>query len=90
MAPFVQSGAWFAHSEALLLSLLSSSKGEDRKFGIDQILKIRGDSDDGDKKPRARKTPTINMKSITLIDLINWESERIHLQFEPVRAEGNS
>ena len=79
--PLVQTWAWFAHPEPLLLPLLASSNEEDRNFGFDQILKIRGDSDYGDKKPRARKTPTINMKANSLKDLIYWENEKIH---EPI------
>ena len=33
--------AWFTHSECLLLSLLSNNDTEDRKFGVNQILKLR-------------------------------------------------
>ena len=46
--PYIRSGAWFAHPESVLVSLLASPSFEDREFGVQQILKIRGDSDLGD------------------------------------------
>ena len=81
VTPYIKTGAWFAHPEAVLLSCLGSPKREDRMFGVSQILKIRGESDLGDMKPRARRTPVLNMEATTLTDLIDWDKETIH---EPV------
>ena len=41
---YVRSGAWYAHSENVLLSLLASSIPSDRKFAVDKILKIPGNN----------------------------------------------
>ena len=71
VTPYIKTGAWFAHPEAVLLSCLGSPKREDRMFGVSQILKIRGESDLGDMKPRARRTPVLNMEATTLTDLID-------------------
>ena len=54
---YVRTGAWYAHSECLLLSLLSSSKFEDRKFAVDQILKLRGKNEYGDTSVMPRVNP---------------------------------
>ena len=37
----VQRGSWYAHSECLLQTLLSSGKEEDRRFALSAIMKIR-------------------------------------------------
>ena len=79
--PYIRSGAWFAHPEAVLVSLLASPSLEDREFGVQQILKIRGDSDLGDMQVRDRVTPFLNMDATTLIGLIDWDKDTIH---EPV------
>ena len=38
--PYAMSGAWFAHSEPLLLSLVCSPSKEDREFGVNKILQV--------------------------------------------------
>ena len=78
---YVRSGAWFAHSECLLLSLLSSSDKDDREFAVAEILKLRAESDKGDRSVRNRKTPTINLAASNMKDLIDWNKETIS---EPV------
>ena len=79
--PYVRSGAWFAHPEAILVSLLSSSVSAEREFAVDQILSVRGDSDLGDISVRERLTPLLNIEATTLIGMIDWDKEKIH---EPV------
>ena len=79
--PYVRLGAWFAHPEAILISLLSSAVSEEREFAVGQILSIRGDSDLGDMSVRARVTPFLNIDATTLIGMIDWNKEKIH---EPV------
>ena len=79
--PHVKSTAWNAHSEHVLQTMLASADREDRKFAVGQILKIRGDSEFGDRRPRARKMPKINTQATKLKDLIDWTGEGVH---EPV------
>ena len=81
VTPHVKSGAWFAHTEPLLLSLLASSDKEEREFAVDKLLELRGGAELGDKSRRERRTPNINMGARTLRELINWEQEVIH---EPI------
>ena len=81
VTPYIQSGAWFAHPEAILVSLTASTDETDRRFAVDQILKLRGDSDLGDTRKRDRRTPFLNMDATNLIGLIDWDIETIH---EPV------
>lgn len=59
--PHIRSGAWFAHSEPLLLSLLASSDQDERCFAVDVILKLRGNSKWGGKGVRTRNNPHLNI-----------------------------
>ena len=81
VTPYVCSGAWHSHHENVLLALLASPDKENRKFGIDQILKLRNGKEIGDLSVRYRKTPKLNLKATTLQDLVSWTSGDIH---EPV------
>ena len=54
-----------------MISLLASSDPKDRKFAVDQILKLRGKSEYGDMGVRPRKTPKLNMSATTLTKLIS-------------------
>ena len=60
---YIQSGAWFAHPEAVLVSLLASPVAEDRKFAVDQIFKV---------------TPFLKMDATMLTGLIDWEADTVH------------
>ena len=73
----VRSGALFAHSESVLLSLLVSSDKHDRSFAVDTIIKLRNGKEKGDKGIRIRKKPFINLKAERLRDLIDWNKEKI-------------
>ena len=81
VSPYIKTGAWFAHSEALLLTLLASDSKEERKFAVMKVLNLRGDNELGDMEPRSRITPEINLEAERCKDLINWDKEAIH---EPV------
>ena len=78
--PYALSGAWFAHSEAILLTLVSSPDIDERKFGVSKILEMRGEQDLGDSSVRPRKTPALNIDADSLLNLISW-SKDIH---EPI------
>ena len=54
----------------------------DRKFAVDQILMLRGESAYGDMSVRPRLTPKINMSEKTLIKLIPWTN--VHEPVLPV------
>ena len=78
---YVRKGAWYAHHENVLISLLASSDPQDRKFAVEQILKLRGKSEYGDMSVRPRLTPKLNMSATTLTKLISWKPGQVH---EPV------
>ena len=52
-----------SHYENVLLALLASPDKEDRKFGIDKILKLRNGKEIGDLSVRYQKTPKLNLKA---------------------------
>jgi hypothetical protein len=70
---YVRSGAWYAHPECLLLSLLASAVPQERQFAINQIQKLRGDEEYGDNSLRHRITPKLNLSATSLINLISWK-----------------
>ena len=57
--PTLRRSAWNAHSESVLLCMLTSEVLEERIFAVDKILKIRGKKKEGDSRPRARKHPDL-------------------------------
>ena len=81
ITPYIQSEAWFSHSENVLLSLLASASTDDRKFAVDKILQLRGDNDMGDSSARPRRIPKLIFSAETLQDLIEWKTGEV---FEPV------
>ena len=52
----------------------------EREFGVNHILKPRGEKEHGDNSPRARVTPKINLDATSLINLIDWKDGEV---FEP-------
>ena len=69
----VRSSAWFAHSEPILITMLSSCESAERMWAVDMILKIRGNKNKGDKNIRPRILPLLNIKADKLVDLISWD-----------------
>ena len=65
MPPYVRSGAWYSRSESVLLPLLGSHNAKDRKFAVEMILKIRGNTEFGDLTVRDRKMPKLNLQATT-------------------------
>ena len=45
VTPYIRTGAWYAHSECVLLSLLGSDVAEDRSFAIQWIFKVWGEKE---------------------------------------------
>ena len=81
VGPYVRTGAWFAHPEAVLLTLAGSSDQLERQFAVEIILKLRGGEDKGDTKIRPRRTPFLNFEATKLVDIIDWGKYSI---YEPV------
>ena len=48
VAPYVRTGAWFSHPEAVLLTLAASPVLEEREFAVQHIIKLRGTQDKGE------------------------------------------
>jgi len=74
--PTVRRSAWYAHSEAILQTLLCSEDQKERIEGVERILAIRGEGDPdtqlGDSSVRTRRTPDINCDASSIGDLISW------------------
>ncbi|KAJ8409159.1 hypothetical protein AAFF_G00241800 [Aldrovandia affinis] len=68
--------ALYAHSEAILQTLLCSEDQKERIEGVERILAIRGeggpDTQLGDSSVRTRRTPDINCDASSIGDLISW------------------
>ena len=78
---YIRTGAWYSHSDFLLLSLLASSDPSDRRFAVNQILKLRGHSEYADSSVRPRVTPKLNLSATSLTKLITWKAGKVD---EPV------
>ena len=71
--PTVQRGAWWASSEMILQTMLSSSDRAERKFAVEKILELRGEGEMGDIAVRRRTKVTLNEKAKSLQELIDWK-----------------
>ena len=78
---YIRTGAWYALSENILLSLIASSDKLDRAFAVDKILNIRGTKNFGDSRTKPRVTPKINLDASNLVELIPCDTEPVH---EPI------
>ena len=63
---YVRTGAWYSHPECLILSLLASPIISERKFAIDQVLKLRGGREFSDNSLRPRFTSKLNLSATSL------------------------
>ena len=72
--PTVQRSAYYAHSEAIIQTLLCSDDKRERTEGVERILAIRGEGDTklGDCSVRTRRTPDINFNASSISELISW------------------
>ena len=74
--PTVRRSAWYAHSEALIQTMLCSEDQKERTEAVEIILAIRGtgnpDSQVGDSSVRTRRTPDIKCDASCISELINW------------------
>ena len=71
---YLRTGAWFAHSECLLLSLLASPNPEERGFAVEKIVTLRAGEEFGNNSVRPRRTPKLNLAATSLLDLIDWKT----------------
>ncbi|KAG0722418.1 hypothetical protein GWK47_000573 [Chionoecetes opilio] len=63
---YLRTGAWFAHSECVLLSLTASQSEDALRFAVTQILKLRAGEEYGDTSVRPRITPKLNLSATSL------------------------
>ena len=77
ITPYVKTGAWYSHPECLILSLLASPIISERKFAIDQVLKLRNGREFGDNSVRPRITPKLNLSATSLPTLISWAPGKV-------------
>ena len=49
----------------------------ERKFAIDQVIKLRGGSEFGDNSLRPRITPKLNLSATSLTTLISWAPGKV-------------
>ncbi|KAG0723594.1 hypothetical protein GWK47_042412 [Chionoecetes opilio] len=75
---YVRTGAWFTHSECVLLSLMASQSEDDRRFAVTQILKLRAGEEYGDTSVRPRSIPKLNLSATSLQTLISWQPGQVH------------
>ena len=75
------SSRWYAHSEAILQTLLCSQDEEERRFGVFKILELRTNKDQGDTTVRPRRTPSLNRNATNLMNMIQWEKSTLYEPF---------
>ena len=73
LLPTLRRSAWNSHSESVLQTLVCSQDREERKFGVEMILKLRGKRKEGDLRPRSRKHPELEVGGTALQDMISWK-----------------
>lgn len=73
LLPYLRTSSWYAHSEAILQTMLCSKDPEERTFAVSKILKMRGRQDSGKTQPRKRKLPELREEATSLQDLIKWD-----------------
>lgn len=77
--PTVKRGAWCAHPESLLQTILCSEVEQERRFAVDKIVELREEEDEdtqvGDRSVRDRKALDINEHATKLADLIDWSEK---------------
>ena len=75
--PRVESTAWFAHPENILLSLLASKEETERRFAVRVILDKVRKGEKGDSSVRTLKVPNINWKASKMQELIDWDQTTV-------------
>ena len=70
----LQDNAHWAHSENILISMLSDHREEIRRRAVLQIMKARRDFKP-EKHPRQFTLPTVNFQAVDYFDLIDFDTE---------------
>ena len=83
ITPTLRRSAWNSHSESVLQTMICSDSKDERDYAVKTILKIRGKNILGNRKPRPRKLPMLNLDATCLQDLISWKQAK-----EPVLTCG--
>ena len=82
LLPYLRTSSWFAHSEAILQTMLCSEDKDERVFAVNKILEMRGKKALGCSKPRKRKLPKLNTDATSLKNLICWDKPHEPLLME--------
>ena len=77
---YVESGAWFAHSEHILQTLLASDDETERRFAVKTIIGLRGKSELDGSNICPYRIPPLNWQAEKLTELISWNKN----VYEPV------
>ena len=77
---YVRTGAWYAHTEGMLLSLslLATKDRQGRMLAVNEIRKLRGASEFGDVSVRPRITTKPNLSANSLTSLFSWHPEQVY------------
>lgn len=77
----IAQNAYWAHPEVLLVAMLADNSKSIRSKAVEEVLKLRGDSNLGDDQPRLYEVPQINFNAKCYSGMIDWKMEVI---YEPV------
>ena len=66
---FVEKGAWHAHSELIISSLVCSEEELDRQFGVSKILSLRDGKEFGSTSVRPFTPPKLNWDARSIRDI---------------------
>ena len=77
--------AYWAHTECLLLSMLTDSNEKVRSVAVDKILSIKKEQEYGDKSIRKFLIPQLRFDTAGYTEMIDWYSEAL---YEPCLTAG--
>ena len=77
----IAQNAYWAHPEVLLVAMLADKNQSIRSKAVEEIIKLRGDSDLGDDQPRLYHVPQLKFTAKCYSEMIDWKLEVI---YEPV------
>ena len=66
---FIEKGAWHAHSELIISSLVCSEEELDRQFGVSKILSLRDGQEFGSTSVRPFIPPKLNWDARSIRDI---------------------
>ena len=73
----IAQNAHWARPEILLVSMLADQSKTIRTKAVEEILKLRGDADLGDDKPRLYEVPQLRFQAKSYTGMIDWKTENV-------------